>query len=275
MNYPFSNGSAQPDASGFDAAGGDRHFYNLFRKGITDLEIVTDVPTRTGYDSDHSRAQGKVGKSGIPISSIDDMELLFQGIPPEEIKVLLKDTPTAFILLAFYVAMLKKQGTDLKNIRGILNSNISEDPAPAGYIYPVGDSLRIADDVAAWCKEELPSWVINAPSAALSTAGGSAANQEFAERAEYAQAAANGDGDFISGSETAELPENPSGDGRTAKLAAIRRQRNHAKCDQLLQFLNDKAASGENLLPAVIEAAEARCTLGEIADTLREVFGVY
>jgi methylmalonyl-CoA mutase N-terminal domain/subunit len=485
--FPFTRG-IHPDMyrskmwtmrqyAGFStAAESNKRYHYLLSQGVTGLSVAFDLPTQIGYDSDHTLADGEVGKVGVAIDSLQDMEELFAGIELEKISTSMTINATGFILLAFYVALAKKQGADLKKLTGTVQNDILKEYAARGtYIYPPRPSMRIITDIFEWCSKELPKWntisisgyhireagstsvqeiaftlsngkayvksamekgldinifgkrlsfffnahnnlleevakfraarkmwaqimkdlgatdpqammlrfhvqtggstltaqqplnnisrvTIQALSAVLGGAqslhtngydealglptenaagialrtqqiigfesgvadtadplggsyfveslthsmekaawdlirkvdeyGGSIEaieegfiQNEIAKSAYQHQLEVETGEKIIVGvnafqsSEKDETPIFRIDDSiriiQTEKLAAIRRQRDHAKCDQLLQLLNDKASSGENIMPVVIEAVEAKCTLGEIADTLREVFGEY
>jgi methylmalonyl-CoA mutase N-terminal domain/subunit len=438
--------------------------------------VAFDLPTQIGYDSDHELAEGEVGKVGVAIDSIRDMEELFAGIPLEKITTSMTINATGFILLAFYIALAKKQGADLAKISGTVQNDILKEYAARGtYIYPPRPSMRIITDIFEWCGKELPKWNTISISGYHIREAGSTAVQEiaftlangkayvkaalergldinvFGRRLSFFFNAHNSLFDEVAkfraarrmwarimqelgatdpqammlrfhaqtgGSTlTAQQPINnisrvtiqalsavlggtqslhtngydealglptesaagialrtqqiigfESGVTETVdplggsyfvesltnetekaageiirqidsmggsiaaieqgfiqneiaksaylyqrkvesgekiivgvnsftssesdstkifriddsirkiqieKLSALRNERDPAKCDHLLQLLNDQASSGENLMPTVIAAVEAKCTLGEIADTLREVFGEY
>jgi methylmalonyl-CoA mutase N-terminal domain/subunit len=458
------------------AAESNKRYHYLLSQGVTGLSVAFDLPTQIGYDSDHPLAEGEVGKVGVAIDSILDMEDLFAGIPLEKISTSMTINATGFILLAFYVALAKKQGADLKKISGTVQNDILKEYAARGtYIYPPRPSMQIITDIFEWCSAELPKWNSISISGYHIREAGSTAVQEIAftlsngkayvkaalekgldinvfgkrlsfffnahnnlfeevakfraarrmwaqimkelgatdaqammlrfhaqtggstltaqqplnnisrvtiqalsailggtqslhtngydealglptesaagialrtqqiigfesgivdtadplggsyfvesltgsvEKAaweliqkvdEYGGSVAAIEDGFIQNeiAKSAYLHQREVETGekiivgvnafqsdekdltpvfrvddsirkiQTEKLAGIRSRRDHAKCDQLLQLLNDKASSGENIMPVVIEAVEAKCTLGEIADTLREVFGEY
>jgi len=485
--FPFTRG-IQPDMyrgklwtmrqyAGFSTAEeSNKRYHYLLSQGVMGLSVAFDLPTQIGYDSDHPLAEGEVGKVGVAIDSIDDMQALFNGIELEKITTSMTINATGFILLAFYVAIARRQGADLKNISGTIQNDILKEYAARGtYIYPPKPSMRIVTDIFSWCSRELPKWNTISISGYHIREAGSTAVQEiaftlsngkayvkaalekgldidvfgkrlsfffnahnnlFEESAKFRAARrmwARIMRDFgardarammlrfhtqTGGSTlTAQQPLNniarvtlqalsavlggtqslhtngydeamnlpteeaarialrtqqiiayESGVADTVdplagsyfiekltdemeaeawklvdiidamggsvnaieegfiqqeiaasaydyhrkiesgeklivgmnrfqseetgsppsfriddtirqlqmeKLKALRQKRDHAKCDQLLQALNDKACSGENIMPVVIEAVENFCTLGEIADTLREVFGEY
>ena len=463
--------------AGFSTAeeSNERYHY-LLSQGVMGLSVAFDLPTQIGYDSDHPLAEGEVGKTGVSINSIVDMQTLFKGIRLEDVSTSMTINATGYILLAFYTALAKQQGADLKKINGTIQNDILKEYAARGtYIYPPQPSMRIITDIFEWCSHELPKWNTISISGYHIREAGSTAVQEIAftlsNGKAYVQAAmAKGMDINVFGKRlsfffnahnnlfeevakfraarkmwalmmkelgatdpkammlrfhtqtggstlTAQQPLNnisrvtlqtlaavmggtqslhtngydealslpteeaarialrtqqivafESGVPDTAdplagsyfvealtreveekaweligridamggsvsaieqgfiqeeiarsayeyqrqvetgdkiivgvnkfqvtekntippfriddsirqvqveKLAALRNGRDPARCDSILQDLNDKAASGENIMPVVIEAAEHFCTLGEIADTLREVFGEY
>jgi methylmalonyl-CoA mutase N-terminal domain/subunit len=454
----------------------NKRYHYLLKQGVNGLSVAFDLPTQIGYDSDHTLAEGEVGKVGVAIDTIEDMQSLFAGIKLEDVSTSMTINATAFILLAFYVAVAKQQGADLKKITGTIQNDILKEYAARGtYIYPPKPSMRIITDIFEWCSYEVPKWNTISISGYHIREAGSTAVQEiaftlsngkayvkaaiekgldinvfgkrlsfffnahsnlFEETAKFRAARrmwakmmkelgatdpkammlrfhaqtggstltaqqplnnisrvtiqtlaavlggtqslhTNGYDEALSlpteeaagialrtqqvvafesgvadtvdplagsyfiesltdeveqaawkliekidamgGSvsaieqgfiqneiaksayqyqrkiETGEkiivgvnkfqssVPANIPGfkiqdsirTGQIEKLRLFRQQRNPAKCDNLLQSLNDRASSGENIMPIVVEAVENFCTLGEIADTLREVFGEY
>lgn len=454
----------------------NKRYHYLLSQGVSGLSVAFDLPTQIGYDSDHALAEGEVGKVGVSINSLADMETLFKGIKLEDVSTSMTINATAFILLSFYVALAKKQGADLGKISGTIQNDILKEYAARGtYIYPPKPSMRIITDIFEWCSQELPKWNTISISGYHIREAGSTAVQEVAftlsNGKAYVQAAlekgldinvfgkrlsfffnahnnlfeevakfraarrmwanimkelgatdpkammlrfhtqtggstltaqqplnnisrvtvqtlaavlggtqslhTNGYDEALSlpteeaariALRTQQIVAYESGAPDTAdplagsyyvealtneveaaawqliqkidamggsvsaieqgfiqdeiarsayeyqrdietgkkiivgvnkfqvnddapvpvfrvddsirqlqieKLEQLRRQRDPARCDTLLQMLNDKASGGENIMPAVIEAVENYCTLGEIADTLREVFGEY
>jgi methylmalonyl-CoA mutase N-terminal domain/subunit len=136
----------------------ERYKY-LLNSGTTGLSIAFDLPTQIGYDSDHAMAAGEVGRVGVAIDSLDDFDILFDGIEMKNISTSMTINATASILLALYVAKAKKQGADLSKISGTIQNDILKEYAARGtYIYPPTQSMRIVTDIFAWCAKELPSW---------------------------------------------------------------------------------------------------------------------
>ena len=115
----------------------NKRYHFLLGQGTTGLSVAFDLPTQIGFDSDHDLADGEVGKAGVAIDSLRDMEILFEGIPLEDITTSMTINSTASILLAFYIALAKKQGADLKKISGTIQNDILKEYAARGtYIYP-------------------------------------------------------------------------------------------------------------------------------------------
>jgi methylmalonyl-CoA mutase, N-terminal domain len=146
--------------AGFGSAreSNERYKY-LLASGTTGLSIAFDLPTQIGYDSDHAMAQGEVGRVGVAIDSLEDFDVLFDGIEMSRVSTSMTINATAAILLALYVAKAKKQGADLKKLSGTVQNDILKEYAARGtYIYPPAPSMRIVTDLFRWCAEELPSW---------------------------------------------------------------------------------------------------------------------
>jgi len=153
----------------------------LLSQGVTGLSVAFDLPTQIGYDSDHAIAEGEVGKVGVAIDSLADMEALFEGIELEKISTSMTINATAATLLALYVALAKKQGADLQKLSGTVQNDILKEYAARGtYIYPPGPSMRLITDMFAWCSRELPSWNTISISGYHIREAGSTAVQEVA-----------------------------------------------------------------------------------------------
>jgi len=168
--FPFTRG-VQPDMyrgklwtmrqyAGFSTAEESNERYHfLLKQGTTGLSVAFDLPTQIGYDSDHSLSEGEVGKAGVAIDSLADMEVLFDGIELEKITTSMTINSTASILLCMYMALAKKQGANLKNISGTIQNDILKEYAARGtYIYPPKQSMRIITDIFAFCAKDLPKW---------------------------------------------------------------------------------------------------------------------
>ncbi len=168
--FPFTRG-IQPDMyrgklwtmrqyAGFStAAESNKRYHYLLKQGTTGLSVAFDLPTQIGYDSSHPLSEGEVGKSGVAIDSLRDMEILFDGIELEKITTSMTINATASILLAMYIALARKQGADLNNISGTIQNDILKEYAARGtYIYPPKPSMRIITDIFDYCSKHLPRW---------------------------------------------------------------------------------------------------------------------
>jgi methylmalonyl-CoA mutase N-terminal domain/subunit len=137
----------------------NRRYRYLLEHGTTGLSVAFDLPTQMGYDSDHPMADGEVGKVGVAIDSLEDMEQLFDGIGLENITTSMTINSTAAILLCMYVALAKKQGAGLARLSGTIQNDILKEYIARGtYIYPPGPSMRLVTDVFSWCRDNLPKW---------------------------------------------------------------------------------------------------------------------
>lgn len=190
--FPFTRG-IQPDMyrgklwtmrqyAGFSTAEESNNRYHyLLSQGVNGLSVAFDLPTQIGYDSDHALAEGEVGKVGVAIDSLEDMEALFKDIKLQDITTSMTINATGFILLAFYVALAKKQGADLKKLSGTIQNDILKEYAARGtYIYPPKPSMRIITDIFEWCSHELPKWNTISISGYHIREAGSTAVQEIA-----------------------------------------------------------------------------------------------
>ncbi len=168
--------------AGFSTAQESNNRYHyLLSQGVSGLSVAFDLPTQIGYDSDHPLADGEVGKVGVAIDSIEDMEELFKGINVETVSTSMTINASGFILLAFYVALAKKQGADLRKISGTIQNDILKEYAARGtYIYPPKASMRIITDIFEWCSNDVPKWNTISISGYHIREAGSTAVQEIA-----------------------------------------------------------------------------------------------
>jgi methylmalonyl-CoA mutase N-terminal domain/subunit len=163
------------------AAESNKRYRYLLSKGQKGLSVAFDLPTQIGMDSDHALAAGEVGKVGVAIDSIEDMETLFDGIPLENVSTSMTINATAAILLCLYVAVAKKQGASLSKLAGTIQNDILKEYVARGtYIYPVRPAMRIVTDIFAWCKDALPRWNTISISGYHIREAGSTAAQEVA-----------------------------------------------------------------------------------------------
>ena len=137
----------------------NQRYRYLLSKGQAGLSVAFDLPTQIGMDSDHPLALGEVGKVGVAIDSLEDMETLFEGIPLEKVSTSMTINATAAILLCLYVAVAKGQGASLQKLSGTVQNDILKEYIARGtYIYPVRPAMRIVTDIFAWCRDILPKW---------------------------------------------------------------------------------------------------------------------
>ncbi len=163
------------------AAESNQRYRYLLSQGQTGLSVAFDLPTQIGLDSDHPLARGEVGKVGVAIDSLEDMEALLEGIPLDRVSTSMTINSTAAILLMLYVAVAKKQGADLQRLSGTVQNDILKEYIARGtYIYPVRAAMRIVTDLFAWCRTELPSWNTISISGYHIREAGSTAVQEVA-----------------------------------------------------------------------------------------------
>ncbi|OFW11273.1 MAG: methylmalonyl-CoA mutase [Acidobacteria bacterium RIFCSPLOWO2_12_FULL_59_11] len=163
------------------AAESNKRYKYLMSQGQRALSVAFDLPTQIGLDSDHPLATGEVGKVGVAIDSLRDMEILLDGIPLEQISTSMTINATAAVLLALYVAVAKKQGAGLKKISGTVQNDILKEYIARGtYIYPLRPALRIVTDLFRWCQDELPEWNTISISGYHIREAGSTAVQEVA-----------------------------------------------------------------------------------------------
>jgi methylmalonyl-CoA mutase N-terminal domain/subunit len=159
----------------------NQRYRYLLSKGQAGLSVAFDLPTQIGMDSDHKLALGEVGKVGVAIDSLEDMEALFDGIPLEKVSTSMTINSTAAILLCLYVAVAKKQGAPLATLSGTVQNDILKEYIARGtYIYPVRPAMRIVTDIFAWCRDNLPKWNTISISGYHIREAGSTAIQEVA-----------------------------------------------------------------------------------------------
>lgn len=159
----------------------NKRYHFLLQQGVNGLSVAFDLPTQIGYDSDDPLAEGEVGKVGVAIDSIEDMEILFEGIDLEKVSTSMTINATAFILLAMYAAVAKKKGADISKLSGTVQNDILKEYAARGtYIYPPKSSMRIITDIFEWCNKEMPKWNTISISGYHIREAGSTAAQEAA-----------------------------------------------------------------------------------------------
>jgi methylmalonyl-CoA mutase, N-terminal domain len=169
-SYPFTRG-VQPTMyrgrhwtmrqyAGFASAEeSNRRYKFLLEQGQTGLSVAFDLPTQIGYDSDHEMAMGEVGKVGVAIDSLQDMEILFSGIPLDQVSTSMTINAPAAVLLAMYLAVAEKQGIATEKLRGTIQNDILKEYSSRGtFIFPPKPSMRIVTDIFAFCADRVPQW---------------------------------------------------------------------------------------------------------------------
>jgi methylmalonyl-CoA mutase N-terminal domain/subunit len=163
------------------AAESNKRYRYLLSQGTTGLSVAFDLPTQIGYDSDHPMSRGEVGRVGVAIDSIEDMRLLFGGIPLDKVTTSMTINSTASILLALYLVVAEEQGIPWTKVGGTVQNDILKEYAARGtYIYPPGPSLKLVTDVIAFCAEQVPKWNTISISGYHMREAGSTAVQEVA-----------------------------------------------------------------------------------------------
>jgi methylmalonyl-CoA mutase N-terminal domain/subunit len=159
----------------------NKRYKFLTSSGTTGLSVAFDLPTQIGYDSDDPISEGEVGKVGVAIDSLEDMEKLFDGISLEKVSTSMTINSTASILLLMYYSLAKKQNSDLKKITGTIQNDILKEYIARGtYIYPPKQSMKLVTDIFEWCSENLPQWNVISVSGYHIREAGSTAVQEIA-----------------------------------------------------------------------------------------------
>lgn len=190
--YPFTRG-VQPTMyrgrlwtmrqyAGFGTAEEtNRRFKYLLAQGQTGLSVAFDLPTQIGYDSDHPLARGEVGKVGVVIDSLQDIELLFDGIPLDKVSTSMTINSPAAVIMAMYIALAEKQGVHLSQLNGTIQNDILKEYVARGtYIFPPHPSMRLITDIFAYCAEHVPNWNTISISGYHIREAGSTAVQEIA-----------------------------------------------------------------------------------------------
>src|ERR1700736_5006993 len=164
-----------------DAEESNKRYKYLLANGTTGLSVAFDLPTQIGLDSDHPLAAGEVGKVGVAIDSIEDMQRLFEGIELTKISTSMTINATASILLALYVAVARRQGADLRKLSGTVQNDVLKEYIARGtYIYPPQQAMRVITDMFAWASENVPDWNTISISGYHMREAGSTAVQEVA-----------------------------------------------------------------------------------------------
>lgn len=190
--FPFSRGVYETmyrgrlwtmrQYAGFGSAiESNKRYHELLKRGQTGLSVAFDLPTQMGYDSDHIMSTGEVGKVGVAISSLEDMDLLLKGIPLDKVSTSMTINATAGILLAFYIAVAKKRGISAGKLNGTIQNDILKEYIARGtYIYPANPSLRLITNIFEYCSKNVPNWNTISISGYHIREAGSTAAQEIA-----------------------------------------------------------------------------------------------
>lgn len=191
-NFPFTRGVhasmytkkvwTMRQYAGFgDAFSSNARYKYLLSQGTTGLSIAFDLPTQMGYDSDHSLAKGEVGRVGVAISSLEDMEIVLRDLPLEQISTSMTINSTAAILLCLYTAVADKKGFDRKKLKGTIQNDVLKEYIARGtYVFPPEPSLKIVTDIFEFCRNEIPDWNTISISGYHIREAGSTAVQEVA-----------------------------------------------------------------------------------------------
>ena len=168
--------------SGFTSAEkSNKRYRYLLDQGVSGLSVAFDLPTQIGYDSDHTMAEGEVGKVGVPISSINDMDRLFDGIPLDQVSTSMTINATAATLLALYIVVAERKNISIEKLRGTVQNDILKEYIARGtYIYPPEASMRLITDIFAFCSDHVPKWNTISISGYHIREAGSTAAQELA-----------------------------------------------------------------------------------------------
>ena len=203
--YPFKHGIypemyrkrlwTMRQYSGFSTAEeSNKRYHYLLNQGVSGLSVAFDLPTQTGYDSDHLLSDGEVGRVGVPISTLEDMETLLKDIPLDKVSISMTINSTASILLAMLIVVAEKNNIDKKLLQGTIQNDILKEYIARGtYIYPPRQSMRLITDTFEYCSKNIPKWNTISISGYHIREAGSTASQElgftFSNAIEYVEAA--------------------------------------------------------------------------------------
>jgi len=264
------------------AAESNARYRYLLAQGQTGLSVAFDLPTQMGFDSDHAMASGEVGKVGVAIDTLDDMERLFDQIPLDQVSTSMTINATAAILLAMYIAVAKKQGVAPEKISGTIQNDILKEYIARGtYIYPPRPSLRIVTDIFAYCATEAPRWNMISISGYHIREAGSTAAQEvaftLADGIAYVQAAVDAGLNvddfapriaFFFNSHNQFLEEVAKFRAARRMWARIMRERFGAKDERSLMLRFHAQTAGSSLTAQQPEVNIARTTIQALAAVL-------
>jgi methylmalonyl-CoA mutase N-terminal domain/subunit len=291
--YPFTRGVhssmyrsrfwTMRQYAGFGTAEESNKRYKfLIESGTSGLSVAFDLPTQIGYDSDDTLSEGEVGKVGVAIDSLKDMEILFEGITLADITTSMTINATASLLLMMYVAIAKKQNADLKKISGTIQNDILKEYVARGtYIYPPKQSMRLITDIFSWCGENLPAWNTISISGYHIREAGSNAVQEIAftlsDAIEYVKAAIKAGLDvdtfakrlsFFFNSHNNFLEEIAKFRAARKRWATIMKEKFNAKDEKSMKLRFHAQTAGSTLSDKQIDNNVVRVTLQAMAAVL-------
>jgi methylmalonyl-CoA mutase N-terminal domain/subunit len=260
----------------------NRRFRYLLNQGTTGLSVAFDLPTQIGYDSDHPMAAGEVGKVGVAIDSLADMELLFDGIRLQDVTTSMTINATAAVLLAMYVALAKKQKADLGRISGTVQNDILKEYIARGtQIFPPSPSMRLVTDLFQWCGDNLPRWnTISISGYHIREAGATAAQElgfTLANGIAYVRAAVDAGLDvdsfgsqlsFFFNSHNTFFEEIAKFRAARRLWARIMKDRFHAKQPETMRLRFHAQTGGSTLTAQQIDNNVVRVTLQALAAVL-------
>ena len=292
-SYPFTRG-VQPNMyrgrlwtmrmyAGFATAEESNQRYKyLVEQGSGGLSVAFDLPTQIGYDSDHELSEGEVGKVGVAIDSLADMEILFDGIPLDKVSTSMTINAPASVLLAMYIAVAEKQGVSSEKLRGTIQNDILKEYIARGtYIFPTEPSMRLITDIFAYCSKEVPQWNTISISGYHIREAGSTAAQEvgftLADGIAYVDAAIKAGLDvdtfaprlsFFFNAHNDLLEEIAKYRGARALWAEIMKERFGAKNPKSMQLKFHTQTGGSTLTAQQPENNIARVTIQTLAAVL-------
>jgi methylmalonyl-CoA mutase N-terminal domain/subunit len=260
----------------------NKRYKYLLEQGQTGLSVAFDLPTQMGYDSDHKICRGEVGKCGVAISSLKDMEVLFDGIQLNKVSTSMTINSTAMILLAMYVAMAEKQGIDQRELAGTIQNDILKEYIARGtYIYPPKESMRLVTDVFEYCSKNMPKWnTINVSGYHIREAGSTAVQEvafTLADGIAYVEAAINSGLEldkfaprlaFFFGSHNDLFEEIAKFRAARRLWAKIMRDRFHAKSPKSMKLRFHTQTAGCSLTAQQPENNIVRVTIQALASVL-------
>jgi methylmalonyl-CoA mutase N-terminal domain/subunit len=260
----------------------NKRYKYLLEQGQTGLSVAFDLPTQMGYDSDHKICRGEVGKCGVAISSLKDMEVLFDGIQLNKVSTSMTINSTAMILLAMYVAVAEKQGINQRELAGTIQNDILKEYIARGtYIYPPKESMRLVTDVFEYCSKNMPKWnTINVSGYHIREAGSTAVQEvafTLADGIAYVEAAINSGLEldkfaprlaFFFGSHNDLFEEIAKFRAARRLWAKIMRDRFHAKSPKSMKLRFHTQTAGCSLTAQQPENNIVRVTIQALASVL-------